>query len=114
MTCFLCMILIAACVESFSLRAPGWQPLVMLALLMTGGIVCVMSWRRYHIVLVRAQHTGEQSTCSQCRTYGRFQVLEPAPSAEQSLFRRSEPDADLPDPQLKVCCRQCGHEWTID
>jgi hypothetical protein len=108
-TCFLSMIMVAACVETFSLRGPGLQPLIMLGLLVGGGIVCIVSWRRYFVVLVRAEHTGEQSTCSACRTYGRFQVLEPGdPSA------RRESSVEVPDPRLRVCCRKCGHQWTID
>ncbi len=109
-TCFLSMILIAACVETFSLRAPGWQPLIVLAALIAGGLVCAASWRRYHVVLVRAEHTGEQSTCSQCHTYGRFQVIEPAPGDHT----RNDFQSDDPDPTLRVCCRKCGHSWTID
>ena len=113
-TCFLCMILIAACVEGFSLRAPGWQPLIMLALMLAGGFVCIASWRRYYVVLVRAEHTGEQSTCCECNTYGRFQVLEPAPANGRSFIRHLARSADQTDPRLKVCCRQCGHEWMIE
>ena len=110
-TCFLAMILVAASVETFSLRAPGWQPLIMLALLIGGGLVCAASWRRYHVVLVQAERTGEQSTCSQCHTYGRFQVLEPAPRDET---RRQAYRPEDPEPTLKVRCRNCGHSWTID
>ena len=36
-TCFLCVIMIAACAEVFSFRAAGWEPLIMLALMMAGG-----------------------------------------------------------------------------
>ena len=107
-TCFLAMILIAACAETFTVRASAWHQLESAALLVGGAIVCIASWRRYHVVLVRAERTGEQSTCTVCHTYGRFNVLEPAAGS------RRERRPDGPDPRLRVCCRQCGHEWTID
>jgi hypothetical protein len=86
----------------------------MLALILAGGFVGIASWRRYHVVLVRAEHTGEQSTCRECKTYGRFKVLEPTPSNGRSVIRHFARSADESDPQLKVCCRQCGHEWMIE
>ena len=110
-TCFLSMIMMAACVETFSLREPALQQLVMLGLLFGSGIVCIASWRRYHVVLVRAEQTGEQSTCTACRAYGRFEVLEPALPG-QSGPRESA--ADVADMRLQVRCRKCGHQWTID
>jgi hypothetical protein len=39
-TCFLCMIMVLACLEDFSLRAAGkWQPLATLALILGGAAV---------------------------------------------------------------------------
>lgn len=108
-TCFLGMVMLAACTEVFSFRAAGWEPLMLLALLLAGAAVCITSWRHYHAVMVRAEATGEQSTCSACKTYGRFQVLEPA--VERPVVERGGEQTDL---RLKVSCRLCGHEWTIE
>ena len=113
-TCFLCVILVAACAKTFSFRAAGWEPLIMLALLMAGGFVCIASWRRYHLVIVRAEFTGEQSTCGECKTYGRFRVTEPAPGVPGTYNRDFDRGTDQTDSRLKVCCRQCGHEWMIE
>ena len=111
-TCFLCMILIAACVETFSFRAPGWQPVAMIMLLLAGAAGCVLSWRRYLDTLMRAEQIGEQSTCSACGTYGRYKVLDPAPSGDGPAagWAGSDPQPEL---RLKVSCRSCKHEWTI-
>ena len=72
------------------------------------------SWRRYHVLMVRAECTGEQSTCKACRTYGRFKVMEPAPTRTASFTRKLLWASDESDAQLKVHCRVCGHEWLIE
>ena len=113
-TCLLCMILVAACVEMFSFRGARSEQLLLLATLIGGGLLCAGSWRRYQTLMVRAECTGEQSTCSECRTYGRFRVIKPEPGrtglpAPISLAVDEESDA-----QLTVHCRVCGHEWRIE
>jgi len=100
-TWFLCLILICACIEGMSLRGPGWEPALLLALLFGGGAVGLASLRRYSAILQRAEQSRGQSTCSQCGTYARFQVLD-ALADEQ------------PETWLRVRCGKCGHEWIID
>jgi len=113
-TCFLSMILVAACIEIFSFRGSFSEQLMLLVLLMTGASICAASWRRYHVLMVRAECTGEQSTCEACRTYGRFKVMEPAPTRTGSFTRKLLWASDESDAQLKVHCRVCGHEWLIE
>ena len=113
-TCFLSMILVAACIEIFSFRGSFSEQLMLLVLLMAGAFICAASWRRYHVLMVRAECTGEQSTCEACRTYGRFKVMEPAPTRTGSFTRKLLWASDESDAQLKVHCRVCGHEWLIE
>lgn len=108
-TCFLCMVLIAACAEMFSLRGPGLEQLELLTLLAAGLFVCVASWHRYHVLMVRAELTGEQSTCENCRTYGRFSVLKPPAAAGSPAHAAAQIDS-----ALTVHCKVCGHEWLIE
>ena len=113
-TCLLCMILVGTCVEILGLRGPFSEQLTLIALLATGASVCFASWRRYQALMVRAECTGEQSTCSACRTYGRFKVLEPAPTQPAAFTPKLLWSGDESDPRLKVHCRVCGHEWLIE
>ena len=46
-TGFLSMIMVFACFEDFSLRAPGIKPFLMLALIMGGAVLCAVSLWRY-------------------------------------------------------------------
>lgn len=109
-TCFLCMILVAACVEQFSFRAPGLTPIVMLGWIFGGGLVGLFSWRRYKEIMVVAEHYGDHSTCQQCNAYARFEVVdwgEAAPAAAGDGATRA-------GTWLKVRCRKCGNLWTMD
>jgi hypothetical protein len=113
-TCFLCIIMIAACAETVNLRAPGARPLVMIALLLAGCVLAAWSWRRYFAVLMRAEHTGEQSTCGACGTYGRYEVIEPPPSNAAKFFLAAGFDTEHGAVRLRVRCRKCGDEWMVE
>jgi hypothetical protein len=113
-TCFLCMIVIAACAESFNPRAADARALLMIALLIAGFVVGVWAWRRYLAVLTRAEQAGEQSTCAVCATYGRFEVIEPPPSHAAKFFLSADFDAEHAAVRLRVRCRKCGNEWMVE
>lgn len=102
-TGFLSMIMVAACVEEFNIRAPGWQPFLMLGLIAGGAALCFWSLARYRGTLDRAEHAAERSTCSQCVVYSGLEVLQSS----------GEWQADNA-PWLRVRCRKCGYEWTIE
>ena len=101
-TSFLSMIMVLACFETFSFRAPGIRPILMLALMGGGAALCIASLRRYLALLVRAQQVAEQSVCGRCGSNGRLQVTG------SGLFVHA-PEAE----SLGVQCRDCGHQWTV-
>jgi hypothetical protein len=47
---------------------------------------------------MHAEAVANQASCPQCGTYGRFNLV--------SEDRRND--------HIKVSCRQCTHEWTIE
>ena len=53
-SCFLCMILVAAGIEEMSFRAPGLKPVMMLVMILAGGAVGLVSWQRYRTIMVAA------------------------------------------------------------
>ena len=56
------------------------------------------------LLLDRAEAIAGQSTCNQCRTYGRLLVL----GAGTALATGVEASA-----WMRVQCRQCGNQWLI-
>ena len=94
---FLCMIGVMAAFEAAS-RYQGWvdQLIDVFAILVCGG-AGLWALRRYLFLLMHAENAAHQAVCPSCGTYARFKLVQ----------------ADALDEQARVCCRQCGHEWTI-
>jgi hypothetical protein len=91
------VVLVLGSLESLSIRGPGWEPFILLALML--GATGLASWAmyRYLTILFRAQHAGEHSTCSRCGAYGLLEVT----------------GAQAARDEVGVRCRKCGNEWTI-
>jgi hypothetical protein len=98
-TCFLCMVLIAALLEEMSFREGAAKAVTVLAVVFASGIAGWFAWRRYRAVMERAEHYGEQSVCEACKTYARFEVIDEAADGQS---------------WLRVRCRKCANEWRIE
>lgn len=109
-TCLLSMLLVAACVEQTNWRELGMNGALMLAVVLVALYFCMMSLRRYNFLLVRAECFGEQSTCSECSTYGLLNVI--AAGAHEGA--PTDPDAQADNAWLRVQCKRCGHEWRMN
>jgi hypothetical protein len=109
-TAFLCLILLAACLEGFSSRAPGLEPLIRLAGVFAGCCVGVWAIRRYGAILGVAESAAGQSVCKKCASYGRLEVIGAGLLAPRV---RTVKVPHPPLPALAVRCRKCGNEWTI-
>lgn len=105
-TGFLSMVLVVACIEEFSLRAPGWKPFALLALIAAGCALCFGSIARYKRMLDGAEHAAERSTCDKCGTYGALEVV-------QAGETHAAPDGAAV-PWVRVRCRKCSNLWTIE
>jgi hypothetical protein len=108
-TCFLCMILVAACAEQLNFRSPG--AVAMVALVIGGGLLGLFSWRRYKAIMSVAEGYGDRSTCAQCGAYAKFEVLDwgdPPPVAPSGTT-----SAAAIGPWMKVRCRKCSNLWTL-
>ena len=108
-TCFLSLMLTAACLEQLDWRGPLVQFAFTLAALILGGTLCVGALRRYNFLLARAECFGAQSTCEHCRAYGVLRVLD-AGTADGSGSPVAAPDNSW----IRVQCKRCKHEWRID
>lgn len=93
-TCLLCGIAIAASLEMVSFRNPG-TAIITLAFVFTAGLIIVHGLRRYQLLMALAEQLASRSVCTGCNSYARFRAMDE-------------------NPRMKVQCRKCGHEWTLD
>ena len=93
-TCLLSGVVFAAIIELVGFATPGVTALVTLTILYFVGLMGVMAFRRFWLMLKRAQAYADGATCTQCCTYGAFDMTRLAS-------------------RLRVRCGKCGHEWII-
>lgn len=90
-TCFLCLLAIAACLEELSFRGPLARLLAFVAFVFAAGVLGIYALLRYKHLMDEAERFGEHATCAACNTYGRFTIL--AGSVAK--------------------CRKCANEWRL-
>lgn len=94
--CILAVFGALAEIEQLSLRGMGIEALLPLVVAFAAGLAAWYALSRYLSMLLRAQALAQRSTCPQCGTYGRYRLLGATPRA------------------MRVGCRECEKEWTID
>jgi hypothetical protein len=110
-TCFLCMLVVAATLEGVSFREPGVEPFALLTLAFGGGALSLFSWGRYKITMSLAERLADHATCPRCRAYGAFTVTAWGPHGDSASS--GEAEAEAAQAWLQVRCRKCGREWTM-
>ena len=93
-TCLLSGVAFAAIIEMVGFATPGAGPLLTLTVLYFVGLIALMSFRRFWMMLSRAQAYADRATCTKCETYGAFEV-----------------SGDLE--RIAARCSKCGYEWVI-
>lgn len=89
--------ILGALESASSARSTGdrLQDLVTMLVCVAAGI---WSLRRYLYLLSHAEAVANQADCPACGTYARLKLV-----------------SDSRDGQVvQVCCKQCGHQWSID
>jgi len=104
-SCILCLILVFAAAGELGSAAGGLKRALMSGLAVGGAVLGLVCLERYRAILSRALHLSGRSTCKNCATYGRFQVLDST---------RGDLPEEVRKPWLKVKCANCGHEWIMD
>jgi hypothetical protein len=102
----LCLFTAVACLEGISLRGAGWETVMRICAMIGGSAACLWTLRRYLLMLGVAEHAAELSVCEKCTTYRGLEL-----SATASL---PEPRAEGVLAPVRVRCRHCRHEWTIE
>ena len=103
---FVALILLLSGVEVMS-DARGGLYLGMLCAAALGGVLMLVAWRRFTVLLTRAEQFAEGATCSGCAAWGKFDVL-----GQESATEDDPPEAGRPH-WLRVRCTKCGHEWRL-
>jgi hypothetical protein len=93
-TALLCAIYVEASLEgmAFSGNVAAW--LGTAGGIFVGALIVWHGLRRYAAILREAERLVSQATCTTCRAYARFEVLNELP-------------------KIPVRCRKCSHEWTL-
>jgi hypothetical protein len=107
-TAFLCLTLVLAAFEELGSKTGTIERAGMLALILAGGALGLLSWERYRTILLRALQLSECSVCERCRAYARFSVLDSARGDVQ------DGEQVRGGTWLRVKCKSCGHEWTME
>lgn len=106
---FLCLIMVIASLEGFSLRTPAWETLLRLAAMLGGGATCLWALKRYLVMLDYAEYAAERSVCEKCAAYRGLDLGGATTSRVPEQDDAGEPIAA----PVSVRCRKCGHQWTI-
>lgn len=100
-TCFLCTILLAVCLEGAIPRSGVFGSLTALLTALASAACAVWSWNHYRVVFSRAERYGNVAHCEHCGSYARFDV------------ERTHAGDSADEPELKVRCRHCSHRWSM-
>ena len=88
-------LLIAA--EAYSHEAPASSQLTLLACAVASAVIGYWALRGYFRLMREAEFAADQAVCSQCETYGRWDITS------ENRSQRT----------MQVRCRKCGHPWQI-
>jgi hypothetical protein len=107
-TAFLALILLLAGYEALEhlRRSPGGYVLTF-ALAAAAGVVMFISWRRFSVLLARAEAFAESAGCPSCKRWGSFDIVAAEPVAADD-----PPEAGTPH-WVGVRCRGCGTAWKL-
>lgn len=98
----LSLIMTGVAVEMIEFRRSAAGLLALVTIVVAGGALCVFAWRRFHLVLSRAEYLAEQAVCPGCGVYAKFELTatREAPAAPAGCT-------------LDARCRRCGRAWRI-
>lgn len=104
---FLALILLASGIEVLGDAKGGFNYLGLLSAAALGGTLMLIAWRRFTVLLARAEQFAESASCPGCQAWGKFRVL-----GQESVLDDDPPESGRPN-WLKVRCARCGHEWRL-
>ena len=104
---FVALILLLAGVEMLGEMKGGLKYVSVLFAAAIGGVLLLVAWKRFRVLLGRAEHFAEAATCPGCGLWGKFRVLRQEVEQDDD-----PPEAGRPH-WLKVRCAKCAREWDL-
>ena len=104
---FIALILLLSGIEVLGAAEGGMRYVATLSAAALGGVLMIVAWRRFSVLLTRAELFAEGATCSACKAWGKFRVL-----GEETTTEDDPPEAGRPH-WMRVRCTQCGHDWRL-
>lgn len=104
---FIALILMLSGAEVLGDMKSGGSYLGVLSMAAVGGLLVLVAWKRFNVLLARAERFAEAAECPTCRAWGKFRVL-----AQETTPEGDPPEAGRPH-WLRVRCAQCKGEWRI-
>lgn len=104
---FIALILMLSVAEVLGDMKSMGSYLGVLVMAASGGVLMLVSWKRFNVLLARAERFAEAAECPGCREWGKFRVL-----AQETASDEDPPEAGRPR-WLRVCCAKCKGEWRI-
>ena len=104
---FVALILLLSGIEASGDATGGLFYVAMLCASALGGTLMFIAWRRFTVLLMRAEEFAEGATCSECTAWGKFRVL-----GQEFVADDDPPEAGGPH-WLQVRCTRCGHVWRL-
>jgi hypothetical protein len=101
-TAFLALIMMAIALEAVEFGASLANALALTLIALSGGWLVVYAIGRFRMLLARAEALAVQAVCTECNSYGRFDVVQ-ARDSTATISGRS----------VRVRCRGCAHEWQM-
>lgn len=104
---FVALFLLLAGVETMGQMSSALDYVLVLLTAAGGGVLLLVTWRRFGIILKRAEYFAEAATCPGCKVWGKFEVLR-----QEAEGTDDPPEAGRPH-WLKVRCTGCSQEWIL-
>jgi hypothetical protein len=107
-TAFLALILLLSGFEAMrELRGSPVYYLVIVGVAAAAGMLVWVGWRRFTVLLARAELFAESASCPRCAAWGKFEVL-----AAEAAGADDPPESGRPH-WLRVRCRKCSEQWRL-
>ncbi|MEW5881607.1 MAG: hypothetical protein AB1761_14310 [Pseudomonadota bacterium] len=105
---FLALIALLSGIEAMGYlrRSAGFYVAVAVGAAVAGTLVFI-AWRRFSVLLARAELFAEKAECPRCQAWGKFLVI-----AAESSAADDPPEAGRPR-WIRVRCRVCGNDWKL-
>jgi hypothetical protein len=108
LTAFLALILLLAGIESLDqLRGSPLFYVAIISIAAGAGTLTLVTWRRFIVLLARAELFANGATCTGCQAWGKFDVLGAEAASADDPVEAGRPH------WVRVRCRRCGHDWRL-